>query len=239
MTALTPFPPLARDRSDEQFLPEERAKSWAVKRITGGRPSLIKRDGQPVLLDLYASFEELEEAVDFRAGLYRLYQVDDDVKEVAGKVAYVEVRSQAFGVENLSQGDRAFELAERLAQANEHKDLILADITKSLIATQAELQRGAASLLNAANETIKVANGVDALEREPHVDVEELSERLTVALGLDEQSPDDTPWFVELLKGPVGVGLMQFANTFLRTVAEAQARAAQARPAQTPETTDP
>jgi hypothetical protein len=82
MTVLMPFPPIARDRGDEQFVSEERAKSWAAKPITRGRPSPIKQDGLPVLLDLYALFEELEEAVDYRAGLYRLYQVDEDVKEV-------------------------------------------------------------------------------------------------------------------------------------------------------------
>jgi hypothetical protein len=71
---------------------------------------------------------------------------------------------------------------------------------------------------------------VDALEREPHVDVEELSERLTSALGLDEESPDPNPWYVQLLNGPMGMGLMQFASTFMKAMAEAQAR--QTSPAQ-------
>lgn len=234
---LTQFPPLALDRKDSQFLPEVDAVGWLIKSMTGGRPCLVKRGGDPVVLDLYASIEDLEEAVRFEVGQYRLYQVDANGKEVAGRVAYIEIRPENVGAAPLTHIDRVFDLAERLAQANEHKDLLIAEITSKLVASQVELQQGSAALLGAANETIKVANGVDALERQPHVDVDALGEQLSTALGLDDddtESPNPTPWFVQLLSGPVGVGLMQFANNFMKAMAETQARQArQAKPQET------
>jgi hypothetical protein len=232
------FPPLAWDRHDQQFEPPDGSLKWKVRRVTGGRPVAMRRDGKPVLVELYASMEEFEEEIDWQDGVYRLYPVDEHHNEIPhGQTAHVVIsppEGDTTKQDYLSRIDRSFDVVDRLIASHEHKDVLLSDITKTLVRTQTDLQRGAGELLGAATTTIRVANGVEGLERQPAPDMKVDEFKDMVAAMLEEQKKPESsgpPWFVQIINGPVGMAAIQFVQNFARGMAQAQAQAAQAQAA--------
>ena len=104
-----------------------------------------------------------------------------------------------------------------MAQGNEHTDSILADVTKMLMQTHVQLQAGSARMLEAANTTIRIANGIEAIERgQTVIDVDRITEQIIEAM--DEREPPAkpaAPWFVQLLASPLGMRLLQILENSL------------------------
>lgn len=137
-----------------------------------------------ILVDLYASIEKLEKAYGYAPGIYKLTMVTSQGEYVDGPVAYIEIHARNLASESQSYGlERAFMLYDRMAQSNEHKDRMMADMMKALVHSNVQLQQGAVNLLEASNTTTRVANGVERLERaDPTVDVEYITERVISAI---------------------------------------------------------
>lgn len=97
----------------------------------------------------------------------------------------------------------------------------------TMVTTTAQIQEGTAALLMAANRTVKVANGVEAFERQesPAVDVQELASKLQKAIG---SGKDTTPIWLQLLNSPIGKGLAEMAMGFGKVVVQNQMNNGQA-----------
>lgn len=228
MSELIEMPKLALDRHNRHFATHPDAVAWRPECMTWGKPHAVTIDGQPVLVELNASFAEFEEAVGYRPGLYRLIQVTADGRDVPGTVAYAEIHGRNLGSDTQQYGmERALGLCDRMAQASEHKDRMMADMVKTLMHTHVQLQAGAVNLLEAANTTIRVANGIERIERDdPVVDVEFISEQVIEAM--DERGPPPSPggpppWILQLLNGPLGQAAVSFLQGFAQSAARAQA----------------
>lgn len=190
------------------------------------------------MLELHASREQFEEAVNYAPGVYRLYAIDGDLREISGPVAHIEIEPpfiDSAPQEYLTRLDRAFDMMGRLIESHEHKDLMLADITKTLITSHTELQRGARDLLAEATQTIRVASGVEAVERPaPVIDVAELGNQVAETMRQGKpQQPTQPPIWMQLLNGPWGLAALQFVQTFAQSAYEAHAAQAQAEQTET------
>ena len=217
MNELTTFPPLAWDRNEERFLPESETTDFLIKRKTGGRPSLVRDEhNDPVTVAVDADLDDLEMVVDHEPGIYLLYQLNAEGEIIKGTIAQVII-----GNPGVTTSDPKYEqmthFAARLIQANEHKDALLADVTKHLVSIQATMQESAAALLSSAAETIRVANGVDKAERPaPIFDAE------SVAKILMEKMPAPEPQkktLVDFLETPMAAMLGAQLIGFLKAVA--------------------
>lgn len=218
MSDIIEIPELAVDQVGRPFALHPEAVYFLVERLTPGRSYVIRVQGKVLLVDALASYKVLEEKLGHRPGLYRLRQADKDGNELDAPAAFAEIEGENFGRgghEYDLQG--ALALCHRMAQANEHKDSILADVTKMLMQTHVQLQTGSARMLEAANTTIRIANGIEAIERgQTVIDVDRITEQIIEAM--DEREPPAkpaTPWFVQLLASPLGMRLLQILENSL------------------------
>jgi len=210
---------------------------WRVKRLTGGCPALVRIKGtsHPVLLDASANMDEFGEAVGWQPGPYILEPLDEEENILGGRVAYVFLSPRNAGGQGSSDG-RLYDLVDRLVEQQQSNTVVLGDMLRTLTGSIVEMQRGSTNLLNAANTTIQVANGVEALEREPapYVDTEDLAERLTDSFKAASKGDAKSPW-TQLI--PVGLQFLQGLTKPIieRQLAEAAAAKAEAeKRAQTP-----
>ena len=83
----------------EPFTPPPTATSWRVRRLREGQRGQldVMRDsaGQPLVLPIAATYEQLREAVGQVAGRYRLDMLDDQSQAIDGEAAYVTVAAPA------------------------------------------------------------------------------------------------------------------------------------------------
>lgn len=225
MSELIEYPTLARDRLGRHFAPPEEAIAWRGERATWGRPFSVAKEGRMVLVDLYATVQELEEAYGYAPGIYKLTMVNAQGEDVDGPVAYIEIHARNLGSESQQYGlERAFMLCDRMAQSNEHKDRMMSEMMKALMHTHVQLQQGAASLLEASNTSTRVANGIERIERQPPVvDVEFITEHVVAAIDERQSAKSDGPqhWVIQLMNGPVGMAAMQILNGVAQSAAQA------------------
>lgn len=220
---------LAVDRDDQPFIPPTDAAYFRPYLLTGGRPLLMRHeDGSEKLVPLDATHAEFEQLMNYGDGLYRLIMIDLDENPVRGPTAYAEIGRGVFADQPRSEeSDRMMRLCERIAQSNEQKDVLVADMNRTLMQTHVQLQQGAVALLEAASGTIRVANGIEAIERHPPVlDVDALSESVIEALDARRpEKPVQPPahWVVQVLHGPVGMAALKLVNDFAETVKRAYA----------------
>jgi hypothetical protein len=268
-------PPLAWDDESQPFQVPEEAIAWKTRRYNGkpGRPPAVWTKDGPLHLELSATMERFREAVENKPGSYRLYPVDRFGRELE-PIAVIEVvpdenapaqnGTQSLALANaggpgVMGGEphgrlvaelphRFFDLYERMLTSRDANDALMAQLLTTLVTTTAAIQQGTASLLGTANTTVKVANGVEALERipAPQLEIAALTDKLAMLGELKETlatlgdgDKSETPWFVQLLNGPLGMGLMSFANNFAQTIAKAQAQTrATATPAESTTVSD-
>ena len=248
-------PPLAWDHEQMPFQVPSEAIAWKVRIFTGkpGRPPGVYGEHGILHLGLDANVMDLRRAVQNKPGSYRLYPVDSAGKELA-PIGCMEIVASdepeetaldlvaAEGPATTAAMRELVVLCNKMVASRDSHDALLANVLSTLVSTTATIQRSTAAVLNAASTTIKVANGVESLERqEPPdpLDVNELSQQLadalTPAASNKEDSKPTTPWFIQLLNGPVGMAIMSNVNSFLSVIREqhvAQQKAAQAPPPQ-------
>ena len=249
-------PPLAWDDDEQPFVPPAGTIAWRVRKYTGspGRPPAVWTPDGILHMSLESTIDQLRDAVG-EPGSYRLYPIDKSGSELT-PIACIEIvpddedddedesrgdakkslaltvaddRRLVLSAEVSAMADTQGQLLEAYKQmlvSRDKHDELLSQLLTTLVTSTAQIQQSTATLLAAANTTVKVANGVEAIERQepPHVDVDKLAEVLGDALGGDGKK--DTPAWVQLLNGPIGMGLMQFAQGFMKTLAAAQANAA-------------
>ena len=213
MTDLVPTSeaPLAVDRDGQHFNPAG-AIAWALKRETRGRPGAVREeDGTQVLLPLGATRRDVRKKVKDRPGRYFLVAVDEDGDALDCPQGEIEIAPEDFGPwsptgSTVEVPARMFDLLEKMIETQKASQFATQDVVRTLTASIVDQQRAAADLLRAANETIKVATGVDALERQlpaPEVNVEQLAEVLVDELAPDED--DEKPpesWFNKFMTSP-------------------------------------
>jgi hypothetical protein len=243
-------PPLAWDHQGLPFQPPPETIAWKVREYTGkpGRPGIVWDGTGPMHVELETTMQDFRKMVE--PGSYRLYPVDQAGNELA-PIACIEVVPEEDGepralarVERtpavvddelpaLAAPGRIYDILERMIASRDAHDALLASMLTTMVQSTAAIQQSTAALLQAANTTVKVANGTTRPEP-PDIDIEELSERLSELVTPPEQpAKPNAPWFVQLLSGPLGAGLMQFAHGFMQSVAVAQQAKAQAsQPAQ-------
>lgn len=102
--------------------------------------------------------------------------------------------------------DRVFDALERSMTAIESKDLLIANTMKALIESHTALQGGSVRMLDTANTTISVANGVSR----PDINFRQLSEELytTVKQAERDTPPERVPFTVQLLNGGFGQAVL-------------------------------
>ena len=230
MSEMTVRAALAYDAMGKPFNLERDTAKWLVKKKTKSHPQVVLAEGGVLTLECTADYADLHFAVDGNPGEYRLYQIDELGDELGGTVAYFTIEdpdAASSAQAQAQQFEQLVGLCRTVIEANIAKDEVLGNMNRELLSTHVEIQRGAVAVINAANSTTMIANGLDAIEREqPQVDVEELSERLTEALGLDQEpAQEKRPWFVEVLNGPIGAAAGKFFATLPQTMAMAAAQA--------------
>ena len=228
--------PLAWDHEQMPFQLPPEAVAWKVRVFTGkpGRPPAVYGEQGVLHLALDATVEDLRQAVKDDPGSYRLYPVDMNGNELT-PIACMEIVEQAQPVTALDhiQPDTTATtaamremvlLCNKMVASRDSHDALLANVLNTLVATTATIQRSTAVMLNAASTTIKVANGVESLERQeppPQLDVGELTEHLVDALVPDEPaSKPGNPWYLQLLMSPVGMGILNNVNSFFSVMRE-------------------
>ena len=219
-TDIIEIPELAIDQAGRQFALHPETAYFIVEKLTQGRSYVVRVQGKVLLIEARASYKVFQEEVGYRPGLYRLKQADKDGVELDAPTGFAEIEGENFGRGTQDydlQG--ALALCHRMAQANEHKDTILADVTQTLMHTHVQLQAGSARMLEAANTTIRIANGIEAIERgQTIIDVDRITEAVIEAM--DDREPPakpGSPWYVQLLAGPLGVRLLQILENALPT----------------------
>ena len=213
MTDLVPTSeaPLAIDRDGKHFNPAG-AVAWALKRETRGRPGAVREeDGTQVLLPLGATRRDVRKKVKDRPGRYFLVAVDEDGDALDCPQGEIEIAPGDFSPwsptgSTVEVPARMFDLLEQMIETQKASQFAAQDMIRTLTASIVDQQRTAADLLRAANETIKVASGVDALERQlpaPEVNVEQLAEVLTEELAPDEDEEKPSEgWFTKFMTSP-------------------------------------
>lgn len=213
------IPELAIDQLGRQFALHPDTAYFVVEKLTHNRSYVVRVQGKVLLVDARASFRELEEKLGYRPGLYRLKQADAQGNELDAPTGFAEIEGENFGrgaQEYDLQG--ALALCHRMAQVNEHHVSTLADVTKTLMHTHVQLQAGSARLLEAANTTIRIANGIEAIERgQTVIDVDRITEAVIDAIDEREPAKPAAPWFVQLLASPLGLRLVQILENALPT----------------------
>lgn len=100
--------PLAWSQTGDPIELPATAVLWRVRRLTGsvkgGAPEMVYgADGLPLMVDIGATPDEFAEAVERKAGKYRLDALDDARKPVAGvPAAYVTVPGAAARIEAMN-----------------------------------------------------------------------------------------------------------------------------------------
>lgn len=254
-------PPLAWNDDEEPFIPPQDAIAWRVRRYTGkpGRPPAVWTPKGVLHIGLDSTLDTLRTAVKNQPGSYRLYPVDKHGRELApiacielmleeedrgeqqamtlrGDQGIARIEDSALAMETPA---RFFDLYERMLVSRDAHDALLANLLTTLVTSTATIQQSTARLLGAANTTIKVANGVEAIERPellapPELDVDALSAKLAEAITPANESkpaqPDKPHWLLSLINGPIGMGVVQFISQFANTTAALHAAQRQAAP---------
>lgn len=257
-------PPLAWDHDGMPFQPPAEAIAWKVRRYSGnrGRPPVVHGDHGPLHVDLDATIDDLRLTLGNAPGAYRLYPVSE-VGEEMEPIACIEVKpldgdSQlaVMGQDSpnpaqrgpLSVGDQAnghaldaMELCRMMVASRDAHDQLMASMLTTMVQSTATIQQSMAQLLTVTNNTIKVANGTDALERmppPPEINVQELADGLSEALGLDEEEDADSTskskgeWLMQFISSPVGGFLVQTLGKVTTGIQEAQAAKTEAAKAE-------
>lgn len=208
--------PLAVDAQGNPLEIVEDQTGYLVRRATGGRPGIENYLGMPLTVPIDASRHDVVGRVT-RAGILRLYPIDQYGNEIPGApVAILEVTpeeiNQGLDAPHWMRLDRVFDALDRSMTAMEARDMILSQVMKSLIENNTALQNGAVRLLDTANTTISVANGIER----PELDTVGLAKEIVeqVKSGQEEQT-QRTPWFVMLLNGECGQRIADFATNLL------------------------
>jgi hypothetical protein len=167
--------PLAWDEHQMPFQLPPQAVSWKVRLFTGrpGRPPAVYGEHGVLHLGLDATVADLRRAVRGRPGHYRLYAVDAAGRELE-PVACMEIvaEPQEPEVIGADDGDMTVVLREviglctKMVASRDAHDQLINQVMTTLVTNTATIQRSTAALLGAANTTIQVANGVEALERQ-------------------------------------------------------------------------
>lgn len=137
---------------------------------------------------------------------------------------------------------RCLDLFDRMLTSHESQHELLAKLVTTLVTSTATIQQSTAGLLGTANATVKVANGIEAVERSsgapaPQLGFDDLADKVTgiakvhdalVSLDLAKSEPH---WTVQLLTGPAGGNLLALATQVAKNIGAAQAAQA-ARAAQ-------
>lgn len=205
--------PLAVDAYGNMLDIADGQTGYLVRRLTGGRPGIEYYLGMPLVVSINATRDEVIEKIK-KPGVMRLYPVSEDGEEIPGApVAVLEVSPDEVyhGVDapHWMRLDRVFDALDRSMTAMEAKDMIIGEVTKSLLENNTALQNGAVRLLDTANTTITVANGIER----PDLDIDHIITRVVEEVtSSKEEEPNKQPWFVQLLNGSFGQSLVSIAN---------------------------
>lgn len=166
--------PLAWDRNGEPVELPQAAVALRVRRSSqtarGGAPSVVWRDGQPLVCALETTVIGLRELVGDKPGMYRLDAIDENGRTLANVSAcYCNLGD----VEDVAGGERdplsrTLDSVERLARVN-------AEAMEKLGSQLSHLVEAAAKLVSAADgagltkrETAAVAAVAEIVEQESH-----------------------------------------------------------------------
>ena len=250
--------PLAFDTECQPF-DTRGAVAWMLQRRSGGRPQTIRDEQQEdLLLSIAATRHDLRRVVNGRPGVYILTAVDEDGEEVDCPRAEVELAPMDVatgsegnaGQQNPSPGWMASVMEQMLKSLTRHL-VVSSDVSRSLAASMVDQQRACTESMRAMTETIGIASGLDALERQlpaPQVDVQELASLLAKDAP-NESRPEEKQaesWISQVLKSPVTPMVLNgVAKPFLdlhqarMKKALMEAEAAQSPPVQPPPTAPP
>lgn len=232
-----------------RFPPE--AVACKIRRLSHkpGRPSIVAGEHGPVHIDINSNMQALRMALRGETGMFSLHPVDVDGNELE-PVAEVEViaveedspaRALVAGAASAAvpvdvETTRAyaqvplrlFDLFGQMLASRDAHDEMMSSVLKTLVTSTANIQQSTAGLLNTANTTVKVANGVEALERPQAspLDIQGLAESVSaiekindLVGSLGKNSKSQTPWVVQLINGPIGMGLMGLLNNLAQAAA--------------------
>lgn len=206
------------DAQGREIGPIEGQFGWYVRKDSGGRPSIVMKDGAPATLPPNATRSELQRLVNGWNGPVRLYAYDEDGEEIEdAPVAVVYLDPNPLDVEqpHWMRLDRVFDMCERLMGSIETKDMIMGQVTKNLLESHKDLQTGAADLLRTATTTINVATGIER----PELDMEAMCERLAKSVENKAQERSRAPWFVQLADTQLGKSVAEMVTGFVQNIA--------------------
>ena len=239
---------LAWNEEGERYDLPDNAVGFKVRRFTGkpGKPPAVWVNQGILHLPLDATMDDLRLGVSNEPGSYRLYPVDDTGRELSPP-AYVEVvpddrpkKSDKLtpAANGLAESTRSaevahaftpdiagrfFDLHERMLTSRDAHDALMANLLTTLVTTTAQIQQSTARLLGAANTTIKIANGVEAIERAPvQIDADALAAHITESMAEDDQDKPQGSLIAQLINGPLGMSAIQLLQGFSTSLAATQ-----------------
>lgn len=207
--------PLAVNQQGEFFDTPPDTKAFLLRRMSGGRPAIVydRTTGQPATVDIDATARDVIEMVN-RVCTIRLYPIDSDGDEIPdAQIGILHITPEDLGItEDLQHWmrlDRVFDALERSMAAMESKDMLMAKTATALIESHTALQSGAVRMLDVANQTITVANGVSR----PDIDFEAVADHVyrRVKEAEREHTPERIPLSVQLLNGNFGQAALSIA----------------------------
>ena len=190
---------------------------WLVRELTNGRPTLVMDNGVPLLVDFDINPEELKELLGHMTGKYRLHPADENGLEIQdAEIAIFDVKP--IRTKNGEQ-EHMRQMFAQFVSFVESKDVLIADVTKSIIHSNRDLHTSNIEMLNTANTTINVAT---AIER-PEIDLEAMAKYVAkdIKENKEEERQKQAPWHIQLLNGPFGKSLLTNLNTLVESRAKA------------------
>lgn len=147
-------------------VPDE-ATHWRVRSLPskGGNPKVLRRGGLPLIIPITATVEMLREAVDGKAGLYRLDPCDEnghDIEDADFAVIEIESDDDADDAEEGAAGDAVGGVVGELLKTNRE---MAQTLMQSLATISAQQQ--IAPILDASASLIHAADGAGLPERAP------------------------------------------------------------------------
>ena len=227
MSDLLKIPELAVDQQRHHFATHPDMVLWKVVLVTVGHSFNLGDEGEVLFIPRETPLVRFQEIVGNRPGFYKLIQCDENGVELGGHVAYVEIHARSLGSQRQSYtAEHAVAMADRMARTSEHAMSLMANLTDRLMTTHVEIQANAAKLMEAATGAIRVTSGIERIERDKPLDVEQICARVVEAIDAREPPTPPPPehWFWKFANGPIGAKAMQFMMDYAKSIQEQQAR---------------
>lgn len=202
----TKFIPLLIDRQCTPIPVPSTVTSIIVRGGTKGRARHLGDKGGDLVLDADADMNDLIEATGNQPGRFLTFARDTEGR-VLPQTGYVTVTPEHLGMNLDSDSydtatipagmalEHSFAVTNRVLSLFESNALVQQQSLQTLASCVVDMQRGGVDMIREHSTTLRVANGMERIERdEPEVDVEELARRLDETIKRASKKKSFADW---------------------------------------------